>query len=298
MTIAPPSRPIGVALVVGATLCWSLSGPLVRLMERPDDWTIACLRAAIATPFVLLALAIRERGAVARCFIQAGWRAPASGLCLAAMQIAYMLAIARTTVANTMLFYAAAPLIAALLAWFLLGEKPSLRIWLALAATLAGIAVMAAGDVGTGAFEGNMLAMVVAIAGGLNVVVLRGAGARNMIPAVICGGVFCALAALPFAAIGAVPPGDWRYLALLGVVQMALPSTLFVLGARHLRAAELALLSQLEVVIGPFLVWLAVGERPSAAALIGGAVVLGAVIVATQAPRTAPPAVRPPVRRT
>jgi drug/metabolite transporter (DMT)-like permease len=278
MSISQPSRLLGVSLVLAATLCWSLSGPLVRLMERPDAWTVAGLRAGIAAPLVFLALAVQVRGEVVRAFAHAGWRAAAAGLCLATMQIAYMLAIARTTVANAMLIYAAAPIVAALLAWPFLGERPTLRLWLAMAATLFGIGIMAAGELDGGAVAGNVLALLIALAGGIYVVVLRGAGGRNMIPSVVCGTVFCALAALPFARLGEIPPGDWRYLALLGVVQMALPTTLFVIGARHLGAAELALLAQMEVVLGPFLAWLIVGETPGTPALVGGALVLAAVL--------------------
>jgi drug/metabolite transporter (DMT)-like permease len=52
-----------------------------------------------------------------------------------------------------------------------------------------------------------------------------------------------------------------------------------VLASRALLAPEIALLGLLEVVLGPLWVWLAVGEEPGSATLIGGAIVLAALVV-------------------
>jgi hypothetical protein len=53
----------------------------------------------------------------------------------------------------------------------------------------------------------------------------------------------------------------------------------------------------LETVLGPLWVWLAVGETPSTAGLLGGAVVLGALVANTLLHGLAAPGVaRPEVR--
>ena len=44
-------------------------------------------------------------------------------------------------------------------------------------------------------------------------------------------------------------------------------------------AAEVALITLLEVVLGPLWVWLALSERPSTTTLVGGAVVVSAVVL-------------------
>jgi drug/metabolite transporter, DME family len=54
---------------------------------------------------------------------------------------------------------------------------------------------------------------------------------------------------------------------------------LLSLGARLIPAAEVALISLLEIALGPLWVWLVLSERPSAATLAGGVVVVGAVAV-------------------
>jgi drug/metabolite transporter (DMT)-like permease len=57
-------------------------------------------------------------------------------------------------------------------------------------------------------------------------------------------------------------------------------------GARLIPAAQVGLITLLEVVLGPVWVWLALDERPSALTLVGGAIVIAAIVIQT---RVAPP---------
>nr|MCS5571687.1 hypothetical protein [Pseudomonadales bacterium] len=54
---------------------------------------------------------------------------------------------------------------------------------------------------------------------------------------------------------------------------------LFTLGARHLPAVELSLLSLTEIIVGPILVWIGIGEIPTNATLIGGAIIISSIVV-------------------
>jgi drug/metabolite transporter (DMT)-like permease len=65
---------------------------------------------------------------------------------------------------------------------------------------------------------------------------------------------------------------------------MGLALALLTAGARLIPPAEVALLTLVEVVLGPLLVWIAYGERPSAATLAGGLIVLVAVVIQATAP--------------
>ena len=88
-----------------------------------------------------------------------------------------------------------------------------------------------------------------------------------------------------------VTPVIALFLVALGIGQMGLALALFTVGARLLPPAEVALIALLEVVLSPIWVWLAYGERPALATLLGGAVVLVAVGIQATAP-----AVRTPPR--
>ena len=67
-----------------------------------------------------------------------------------------------------------------------------------------------------------------------------------------------------------------------------------MVGARLIPAAQVALITLLEVVLGPIWVWLAYAEQPDAATLAGGAIVVVAILIQTLATPGARPAVPPP----
>lgn len=84
------------------------------------------------------------------------------------------------------------------------------------------------------------------------------------------------------------------WLAIFGAGQIGLGLILLTIGARLIPAAQVALISLLEVVLGPLWVWLAVGERPGITTVIGGAIVVAAVILQVR-DGSAPRGVRPGV---
>ena len=98
-------------------------------------------------------------------------------------------------------------------------------------------------------------------------------------PATCTSQVIVVALCLPFASFGSADSTDWAILAALGLGQMALGLALLTVGARLIPAAEVAVISLLEVVLGPLLVWIAYSEQPATATLVGGAVVTAAVLL-------------------
>jgi drug/metabolite transporter (DMT)-like permease len=87
------------------------------------------------------------------------------------------------------------------------------------------------------------------------------------------------VAMAPVSAPGDVGGRDLLLLIAIGAVQMALGLGLFAAGARLVPAAEAALITLLEVILGPIWVWLVLSERPDTATLVGGAIIMLAVVV-------------------
>jgi drug/metabolite transporter (DMT)-like permease len=100
-----------------------------------------------------------------------------------------------------------------------------------------------------------------------------------MAPATCLSQVLVFAAFAPFAHVAEMGGSNLGYVALMGVVQMGLALVLLSMGARLIPAAEVALIAQLENVLGPLWVWLAGIEHPSAPTIAGGIVVIGAVCV-------------------
>ena len=96
---------------------------------------------------------------------------------------------------------------------------------------------------------------------------------------VLLGAVISSLTTLPLAFPLVATPTDIAWLALLGLVQLAIPCVLSVMCARVLKAPEVALLALLEVIFGIALAWLGANETPGSTVLAGGALVISALAV-------------------
>ena len=103
-----------------------------------------------------------------------------------------------------------------------------------------------------------------------------------MAPATCLSQLILVVVFLPFADPGAIGGDDMAWLAALGIGQIGLGFALLTVGARLIPAAQVGLITLLEVVLGPLWVWLALDERPSALTLAGGAVVLVAIVIQTR----------------
>ncbi len=109
------------------------------------------------------------------------------------------------------------------------------------------------------------------VAAAINLVTLRRMRAPvDLAPAVLIGALFSCVATLPLIWPASISAHDLRILALLGVVQLALPCMLMVRAARHLAPQEIALIALLEVVLGPIWAWLGAGEAIPVATMQGG----------------------------
>jgi drug/metabolite transporter (DMT)-like permease len=110
-------------------------------------------------------------------------------------------------------------------------------------------------------------------------VITRHQRSVSMAPATCLSQAVVLVAAAPFAHPAQIGGQDVVLLALLGCGQIGLGLILLTIGGRLIPAAEVALISLLEVVLGPLWAWIFVSERPSAATVVGGAIVLAAVVM-------------------
>ena len=262
------------------TVLWSLAGVGTRLVEQAEGFELAFWRALSCSVFVIAALLLRHRAGWWRSVASGGLPMLASGVLWAVMFTFFMLALARTTVANTLVVMAAAPLLAALLGLAVLREPVLPRTWAAIAIAGAGIVWMVREGLSADGIDGMMIAVAVPVASALNIVLLKRIGARvDLVPAVLVGSLIACVGTLPFAWPLSVSLHDLVILSTLGVVQLAVPCMLMVRAAHHLAPHEIALLGLLEVVLGPLWAWVGAGEAPGAATLQGGALVIAALVL-------------------
>lgn len=278
---ATPRRARGIALMAMAALAWSSGGLIVRQLEATAAWEIVFWRSVFMALFLSAFLAARY-GRLAVTRVRAvGAGGVLAGTMLAGTFFFFIISLTMTTVANTLVIMSVVPFTAAFAGWLVLGERIAARTWAAMAAALAGIALMFWDSLGSASDEaliGNLLALGVPICMAANIVLVRRAGAAiDMVPTVLVAGLVSIVIAGPAIWPPAAPLHDIALIALMGVVQLGLGCICATMAMRELRAAEVGLLGLLETVLGPLWVWLAVGEAPSASALAGGSIVIVAL---------------------
>ena len=277
----PRGRAYGVVLVSAASILWSTAGLFVRLIDADgplDLWTMLTWRALFAALSLFLVIALQHRGRTPREIRAIGWPGIAAVPVAAISMVSYIAALKLTTVANVLVIYATVPFLAALLAYLWIGEQVQRRVLAASAVALVGILIMAGSATRPQDIAGNALAFLMTLTFAGLVVMARRYPSLGMAPINALGSVLCALSCWPLMT-GATPTAyQLVVLALFGATNTALAFMLFLIGGRHIPSSEAGLIGMLDVVLGPFWVWLVFAEEPGAPALAGGGLVLAAVL--------------------
>jgi drug/metabolite transporter (DMT)-like permease len=288
-----------VLVVLGATAFWSLSGVFVRwLPTELSGWQINAYR-GLSAGFALLAYLVIVYG-------RDTWRRfrAIEPMALAATvgffslgSTFYVISLTLTGTANVACLTATSPIFAAILSPLVTRERPGAIAWVAAAIALAGVVVVVGGEIRDGANFGSLVALFVAFCFAGQTVVLRRFREVDMVPAICVGGFVIFALIAPVLLVAPVDQGldiGWRsigVITVMGLVQLALPLTLYTYGARYLPAVPLTLIALLDVVFNPFWAWLGVGERPAEGAYWGGSLIVLAVAASVIAGRRAARAV-------
>lgn len=276
------TRSRAVALMVLVTLLWSIAGVVTRYLEQARSFEVTFWRSLFTLVSLLAYLLLSQGRAVFAGMRKSGGVLWVSGVCWSVMFTAFMVALVLMPVANVLVTMAVGPLLTALLARVFIGHRIAPRTWVAIAVAGLGIAWMYGSQLASLPLTGTLVALCVPIAAAVNWTVVqhsqRHGHAVDLVPAVLVGAVISVIATLPLALPLRASGHDVGLLALLGVVQLAIPCVLAVRCGHVLKAPEMALLGLLEVIFGILLAWFGAGEQPATAVLAGGALVIGALV--------------------
>ena len=273
-----------------AAVAWSTAGLFQRELTASTGTQLAG-RAFFAVVGVLAFVAIAERGAVLRSFRAIGRDGLVVAGLMAVSSGAFIVALNHTTVANVLFMQALAPVLAAVLGTFV-GEPVGRRTWVAMMVAVVGVGLMVGGPDRPNLL-GVSISFLMSVSFAAVIVITRHRREVSMAPATCLSQLLVLLFAAPFAHPSEVRGRYLALLAALGVTQIGLGLIFLSLGARLIPAAEVALITLLEIVLGPLWVWIALSEQPGAATLTGGAIVLAAVLIQVRG-APAEPAVAPP----
>lgn len=271
MTIPPRAR---IAL---AALLFSTGGAAIKFAGL-DGWQIASFRSGVAGVVLAIALPGVRRGI--------NWRSALVAVAYAFTLVSFVLANRLTTSANTIYLQTTAPFFLALLAPLLLHEPVRRRDLPVLLAVLVGLVLVMTGAdapsrTAPDPARGNLLALGSGFGYALLLCGLRWLGrddnSHEAVAAVVIGNVLACVATLPMALpVQGAGLGDWLVIGYLGAFQIGLAYVFVTTGLARVPALEASLLLLIETALNPCWTWLLLGEVPSAAAVLGGVVIIGA----------------------
>lgn len=265
-------------LVVVAVLLWSTGGLFIKMATNLDAYQVTFFRSLLAALTVLIITrrnGLRINGFGVLC-----------SLIYAALLFLFVWATKHTTAANAIFLQYTAPVYILVLAPFVIGERFHLRDLATVVFCIAGMSLFFVGDLTIGDYQGNIAALGSGIFLGLYIMLLKHprAAGMNSVITVIYGNFLLALLTLP-SGIAAFPVAtfrDYAAVAFLGIVQIGFSYILFIKGVTGgTRPLDASIIGYIEPLLNPVWVFLFIGERPSAWAVVGGIIIIATVLVHT-----------------
>ena len=270
----------GALLVAAAALLWSTGGLAIKSIPLPP-LNIVFHRAWIASLTLVVLLRPKAFRPTPAFLLACG--------AYAGMIITFVVATKWTTAANAIFLQDSGIVWVLIFSPLIASEAIDRRDVAAVVACLGGMVLFFVGKISTHGQAGNLLSLLSGAFYATTVLFLRRLKGPASEWTAIFGNLAAAAISLPFAARPfSVPTSALAPLVFLGVVQIGVAYSFFVRGLGRIRAAEASIISLLEPIFNPIWVFLGIGERPTASAICGAAVVLSAIAWRTFATGTAP----------
>lgn len=305
LTCVPRSAPLGALAVAVASLLFAVNGTVAKLaMQAGLSPTRLVELRSVGSAVILMAVAlvvVRRRMRLRAGELLVMGLLGVVGMAL--VQWFYLVAISRLPVGLALLIEYTAPLLVALWARFVLGERVRARVWWALGGCLAGLTLVAQvrsgvelDAVGVAAALGAALSLATYYLLGERLVARRDPLSAQAWSLAFAGVFWLALqpvwtfragiladdVALPGTLEGVTAP-LWVLVAWIVVLGTVVPYTLVLAGLTVVGAARAGLIGMIEPVAASATAWLVLGEAMTAVQLVGGAVVLAGVALAETA---------------
>jgi drug/metabolite transporter (DMT)-like permease len=267
---------VGLGLVACAALAWSSSGLFTRAISA-DLMTMLFWRGLFSGSAVFICFLVMEGRGALPALKSLRWPSLAVAVLSAGGMITGIGSLRYGSVSDAMVIYATVPFITAAIAHVAIGEQPSRSTLIASAVALIGVLVMIFGAGFGGSMLGKGLALAMTVCMASFSVLLRRNRDMPMLPAMAASAFLCSAFTFWFATPSSVTTHDLTLIIAFGILQNGAGLIFYTLGSRKIPAAEATLLAALEVPFTPFWVFLFMGEMPSTATLLGGAVVMAAL---------------------
>ena len=270
-----------ILIVLIAGIFWSFGALVVRFIEdaRSVPWQYLFFRGSTIFVLINIYLFVKEGKSFTKNYKKIGASGIIGGISLGLAMICFIWSITHTTAAITLLMLAAMPFMTAILGYIFLKEKVSRTTLTAIIIAAIGISFMAFTSRQIGTLFGLAVGLLSSFGFSIFSVSLRWKKNTPTFTTVAVAGLFCAtisLIVLAFNDTGFFTTFRNSSLSALHGTLVCSGMILYSIGAKHLPAADLTLLSLTEVLGGIFWVWLpifGINEIPTTNTIIGGTII-------------------------
>ena len=253
---------------------------LIRLLNL-TDYSLIFYRSFLPAITLLLFIFWSYKKDTLNVFFLIGIPGIIYALFYAITHICFVYAIQYTSVANTLVIVAGAPIFAALFSILFLKEKPSLFTWIIIAVALTSMFIIGWGSYTSKGIFGDVMALIVAVVMGSSGVLVRYFKNKDLVPACLLGCLLAGLYSLPFEIEFDLSSTQILYLSLMCFIMLPVPFIILTIAPRYTPAYQVYLIFLLESVFGTAWVWAVIKEVPSFNTIIGGLTLLSSVLIYT-----------------
>ena len=243
-------------------------------LSSVDTWSLVFYRGAIPFFSVFIGMLIIYKSIFFRMLFNSGYHGIIYIATFSITNIAFVVSIQNTNVANTLVMIAMAPMLSAILGAIFLKEMPDSKTWTAIAITFFAAVYIFYDSLQLGNIFGDILGLICALGLAVGAVTIRSAKNKNLVPAAVVGKLVVAIFAMFFVKTYMLIDGDLLIIPLMCVMCVAIPFVLVTIAPRFITAAEVNLFFLLETILGPLWVWMVIKEQPSNETIYGGIVII------------------------
>ena len=243
-------------------------------LSNVETWSLVFYRGIIPFILVFVGMLLIYRLKFFNLLRSNGYYGCAYVLTFSVTNVAFVVSIQNTNVANTLIMIATAPMLSAILGSLFLKENPDKKTWIAIFITFFAALYIFYDSIKLGNFFGDILGFVAAMGLAVGAVIIRSAKKLNLVPSAVVGKLIIALFAMFFVKDYSLNNDDIYIVPLMCVMCVAIPFVLVTIAPRFITAAEVNLFFLLETIIGPIWVWLIIKEQPTPETIVGGALIV------------------------
>ncbi len=239
-----------------------------------ETWSLVFYRGAIPFFAVFVGMLIIYKFNFFSMLFTSGYHGVIYIATFSITNIAFVVSIQNTNVANTLVMIAMAPMLSAILGGIFLKEMPDNKTWTAIGITFFAAVYIFYDSLQLGNILGDVLGLICALGLAVGAVIIRSAKNKNLVPAAVVGKLVVAIFAMFFIETYVLLEKDLLIVPLMCIMCVAIPFVLVTIAPRYIPAEEVNLFFLLETIIGPIWVWLVIKEQPSLETIQGGIVII------------------------